>query len=251
LGFPADFNGVPVVNLVEELPHSIPVVQFPKGGEIRGLFVHHEAGDSNVWGVANYHVKTLGWEHIGYTWFIEADGTIQQTLPLEAQAFHLSFSEKYGNDPSKAPEGNINYWNEHGWAMCLAGNLEQRPPTERQWQAAIKLAVAVRRGAPNLPIWGHREIPGQNTACPGKFCDMDRFRSDVEKSLAGGAISVGPGEGDDPWFKQFPSWRDAAINAKGVADDALNRMRKVAALLEVTVPRDQEALRIIREVVKD
>jgi N-acetylmuramoyl-L-alanine amidase len=255
-GFVADFNGVTVVNVIDDLPRKGEVRNFEEGDDLLGVFVHHAAAEANVFGIANYHVNSAGWEHIGYHFVVERNGTIEQSLPLTAKGYHISFSPKYGNDPSKAPNGDWDYWNAHGVAICLAGNCDLKAPSPEQWASAVKLAVAFKRGNPNLIVQGHREVDGQNTKCPGKYVDMDRFRADVDRALSGGAVPVaanpdGPSAGDDPFFRQFPSWREAAINAKGIADDALERMRKAARLLEVAIPREQEALRILREVAKD
>lgn len=257
-GFVGDFNGVTLVNIVDDLPRKGDVRNFEPGDDLLGVFIHHAAAEANAYGIANHHVQTLGWEHIGYHFVVERNGTIEQTLPLTAKGYHISFSPKYGNDPSKAPGGDWDYWNAHGVAICLAGNCDVKAPTPEQWTSAVKLSVAFKRGAPGIVVQGHGEVDGQHTACPGKYTDMDRFRADVARSLSGGATPVavqanvdGPSAGDDPFFRQFPSWRDAAINAKGIADDSLERMRKAARLLEVAIPREQEALRILREVAKD
>ena len=32
-------------------------------------------------------------------------------------------------------------------------------------------------------VLGHREVADQNTACPGKFFDLDKLRADIRNSL--------------------------------------------------------------------
>jgi hypothetical protein len=243
-------------NIVEELIRTYGGGKGEPIKDVLGIAVHHEAGSENgssVYGIARYHIKDQGWSHIGYTWVIERNGTLYQTLDLTTAPYHAGAVK--GDTLAMFPNKDPQYYNEHFWAVCLVGNLDIKPPTDAQFDTLANLCAALKRGMPpGFKIFGHGELPGKGTACPGKHMQMSWLRKEAERRMVEGntgSAETGPGPGDDPFFRQFTTWRDAAINAKGVADDALNRMAAFGTIINASILRQEETLRELRALRED
>lgn len=60
--------------------------------------------------------------------------------------------------------------NEVGIGICLVGNLENHPPTPRQWNSLVQLVNYLRANcaAPGCKITVHKWVDRNRTVCPGK-----------------------------------------------------------------------------------
>ncbi|MCA9059726.1 MAG: N-acetylmuramoyl-L-alanine amidase, partial [Planctomycetaceae bacterium] len=68
-------------------------------------------------------------------------------------------------------------YNARGIGICLIGNFEQQPPTQKQLNS-LKLLVKVlakRHQIPGHRILGHASIKA--TACPGTYFPLKEVRS--------------------------------------------------------------------------
>ena len=69
--------------------------------------------------------------------------------------------------------------NEISVGICLVGNFEKKQPTERQLKSLYNLTrylqISLLRG--RQEVWGHKDLPNQSTACPGKFFPLKQYRS--------------------------------------------------------------------------
>ena len=95
-----------------------------------------------------------GWPGIGYHFVIEDDGIIYQTNYLDTVSYHTG---------TYAP-GDENRWSV---GIALEGSFTDYPPPRVQ-QDAAKALVAYLKDLLNITeIYGHREMPGAATQCPG------------------------------------------------------------------------------------
>jgi hypothetical protein len=218
----------------EDLRHQLPVndeQHSPDGKDpILGLAVHYEgsktATGSSVWQIANYHVKTQGWAHVGYHFVVDRAGTVYWVLDLGKRGFHAGYTKEAGDKLELFPDRDPQYYNDRYLAVCIVGN----DPTREQIEAIVKIATALGRASPDfleLQVLGHRELPGKATACPGTKMPLDGIRAEVKKRLAQkGAISDGPGTADDPRFREHgTTWREIAISVMGACDAAMAELR--------------------------
>jgi N-acetyl-anhydromuramyl-L-alanine amidase AmpD len=60
---------------------------------------------------------------------------------------------------------------EYGIGICLVGDLDQQPPTQRQIQAAQALIahLSPRYNISGSRVDSHAHLAGTPTVCPGKF----------------------------------------------------------------------------------
>lgn len=166
--------------------------------DVRGLVIHHSAtadprtgapiGDALTF--FNYHVNTRGWTHGGYHYVLLPDGTVEYALDEKITGYHAGFKDP--NDNLALEFGQ--YWNNHFLAVCLAGYFENgrvyyrdnRPlyipdegtiPTHAQLESLMKLAVHLmgKYLFDTSSIFGHRELRGCNTRCPGLNFDLGKF----------------------------------------------------------------------------
>ena len=84
-------------------------------------------------------------------------------------------------------------YNVYGIGICLVGNFETTTPTDIQWQALVKKTVQLCRQYAIAPenILGHKDVPfffdhhrTAQTACPGRYLDINALRRDVYRQLA-------------------------------------------------------------------
>ena len=69
--------------------------------------------------------------------------------------------------------------NEISVGICLVGNFEKKQPTERQLKSLYNLTRYLQTGLLRKKprVWGHKDLPNQSTACPGKFFPLKQYRS--------------------------------------------------------------------------
>jgi hypothetical protein len=206
-------------NLIDKLPQGKGPFLKSKSDALLGLVYHHEGSPtpegSSVWTIADYHVKTLGWDHIGYHFVIDRKGVIYQTLDPTTRGYHAGYTRSAGDDIRKFPNQDPQFYNDFYLAACIVGN----DPTDQQLESMIQLGTAFKKaGGPKFEIKGHRELPGKATSCPGDGFSMDYLRGQITARIEAPADPNAPGPGDADWAKQFTSWKTAAISLKGTAD---------------------------------
>lgn len=126
--------------------------------QVNYLAIHHTAGPDTQTPdqIANFHINSNGWGGIGYHFLIAKDGTVY-----------------YVGDISTA-RANVANLNDQVIGICLIGNfMGGKEPTTDQLDSTRKLCGFLIN-YPDLEnvksretIKGHKELPGQSTACPG------------------------------------------------------------------------------------
>ena len=107
-----------------------------------------------------YHVENLGWDHIGYMFSIEKDGTIYFSRPTADKQYHCVGGGQ----------------NHKSFGVCLCGNGTIDKMTEDQYQSLLKIIKTYKVGT----ILVHRDFPhkGKKKACPG-----DILLEDINKKF--------------------------------------------------------------------
>ena len=137
--------------------------------KVEYIIVHHTGGtDKNPLAdssnqtfeiVDTYH-RSLGWDGIGYNWFIEKSGLLRK-----------------GRDETKSGAHTIGY-NNKSIGICLAGNFDVTLPTEAQVVTLTNLLKEkiVQYNIPIKNIVPHRKFAG-------KTCYGNKLSDDWSKNL--------------------------------------------------------------------
>jgi len=147
--------------------------------QVNFLAIHHTAGPDTQTPnqIANFHINSNGWGGVGYHFLIDKNGIVY-----------------YVGDISTA-RANVANLNDQVLGICLIGNFTSgRAPTNSQLDSANKLCDFFINNYPNLPnvaswdkVRGHKDLPGQSTACPG-----DNWVSWRGKLVSGGGGTTPP-----------------------------------------------------------
>jgi hypothetical protein len=131
------------------------------------LVIHHSASDrASPQAMDNAH-RQRGWDELGYH-FVIGNGI---GYP-DGQVYIGSrwVKQKHGAH-CKVPG---NYYNEHGVGICLMGDLEEHPPTERQMQSLAQLVMFLEGQCAfgQDKVLTHGGITGK-TRCPGRYFSLN------------------------------------------------------------------------------
>lgn len=131
-------------------------------------FVIHHSGvdikDNNKQfnSVRNYHIRR-GWRDIGYHFFIENDGLVEN-------------GRKVGTIGAHCIGKNYN-----SIGICLAGNFNNSTPSKAQIDSLRDLISKVKVLYPKAKIGGHKQYWA--TSCPGKNFSDNVINSLVDDSI--------------------------------------------------------------------
>ena len=148
--------------------------------QVNYLAIHHTAApDSQTPDqIANFHIQSNGWGGIGYHFLIDREGIVY-----------------YVGDISTA-RANVANLNEQVLGICLIGNFTNVEPTSPQIDSAKKLCDFFINNYPDLPnvnswdsVMGHKELPGQSTACPGNTWSL--WKTKITSGGGGTPVSEG------------------------------------------------------------
>jgi N-acetylmuramoyl-L-alanine amidase len=127
----------------------------PNIKEIKGIIIHHGAGQLGFIGVNKYHKNKWGFKsslgyYIGYTYFLEKDGTVYQGRRDTEEGAHTRGYNK----------GYI--------GIGLQGNFEIENITDKQYKALTDLISRKQKqyNLSNKDVHLHQEYA--NTLCPGR-----------------------------------------------------------------------------------
>ncbi|MFZ5942906.1 MAG: peptidoglycan recognition family protein [Bacillota bacterium] len=132
----------------------------------REIVIHHSASPRGFWRgekwvsvdgemIRGWHVNERGWSDIGYHYVVLPDGKVEVGRPLDKIGAHTR-------------AGNRNFT---AIGICLIGNFEYDSVGPEQLKGLVNLIKKLQR-VYNIPvekIETHKEIPGSNTQCPGRF----------------------------------------------------------------------------------
>jgi len=135
------------------------------------IVVHHSASDNGGARAFDAAHRARGWDELGYH-FVIGNGTGTPDGYIEVGS--RWFKQKHGAH-CKTP---TNYYNDYGIGVCLVGNFDETSPTPRQLQSLRRLVafLSQRYHIPAGRIYGHGEVRGTSTNCPGKFLSMNDLR---------------------------------------------------------------------------
>ncbi len=142
--------------------------------KIEKIICHHPAGPGTMEANHNYHRNTLGWNGLGYDFWIDYDGKI-----YEVRGRHVG------------AHSGAN-WNGRSYGPCWRGNFENQKMTDEQLASGIWLLAKLCReeGLTEKDIAGHRDVATSGTLCPGKNFRMKELKDGVAKLLASGDASA-------------------------------------------------------------
>ena len=140
--------------------------------QILRLYIHHSESpkdSTTTEGIRDWHVNHNGWRNIGYSFVIEADGSIHQGRPIEEAGAHV-----YGD-------------NQESVGICVAGNFDREEPTVDQIASLITLLaeLCAEYNIHASNILGHRDHKGVKKTCPGKnlYSKLNKIRKSVNQRL--------------------------------------------------------------------
>lgn len=146
-------------NLVGSLVVSTEVKPYTRRSlnEIEMAVLHHAAAPrKTTWqAVAQYHVSSNGWPGIAYHIGVRDYGGVCKVSLLNQPETRSYHAHAYGND--------------HGLAVCVAGNFETDVPTPAEINALGRIVSVLRQWATwldQMPVVGHGDVPGNVTDCP-------------------------------------------------------------------------------------
>lgn len=145
-------------NIASSLPHHAtkrytkrPVAQIDR------VVLHHTDTGATTWqAIARYHVASLDWPGIGYHVGIQTrSGRVIVSLlnTPETVSYH---AHQIGNDK--------------GVAVAVMGRFDTASPSDAEEMTIRRVVDVIRRWATwnrNIPVQGHGDVPGNDTACPG------------------------------------------------------------------------------------
>lgn len=131
-----------------------------KPEKIKNLIVHHTATSrdrTTFEAVKRYHTKTKRWADIGYHWFITGDGKLWKGRDEQWVGAHCN-----------RPIGKS--MNFRSLGIALTGNFETEMPSKEQISTLERILsdMRVKYSIPRENVFGHTEVSGANTLCPGK-----------------------------------------------------------------------------------
>lgn len=138
------------------------------------IIIHHTGGtekdiladtSNHTFKIVDEYHKSLGWEMIGYHYFIEKDGTLTAGRPENYHGAHT-----------------IGY-NQKSIGICFAGNFDLTLPTQEQINTGRKLVTEIRNKykIPLDKIVPHRAFA--NKTCYGMKLNDNWGRSLVQTTL--------------------------------------------------------------------
>lgn len=162
---------------IEPLPPDvggIPSSWYPKVRERNWseIVIHHSASPSGSAAAFTAAHRNRGWTTLGYDFVIgngtgTADGLVEVGPRWKQQAVGAHCKTKGA------------FYNKHGIGICLVGNFDQTTPTARQLASVRKLVrfFSKRYGISSKHVFGHGEVPGTHTRCPGSHMPMNQIRT--------------------------------------------------------------------------
>jgi len=149
--------------------------------KVISLVVHHTATNrkATVEDIRRMH-KERGWRDVGY------HVLVRQPEGEQPKAWHgrrHNMDERW--DPWERGAHTKGH-NRSSVGFALVGNYHEAPPPHEMLEAlADQLAAyAAMFGLGPSEVYGHREMPGTATVCPGDCVDMNLVRTLVAERLA-------------------------------------------------------------------
>lgn len=125
--------------------------------------------DIDIDWIRDIHVNENSWSDVGYHYFIQRDGTVQQGRPEHRMGAHVKSHNKK----------NI--------GICMAGGLKEGTEepednfTDAQYRALTELLTELHERYPQASIRGHNEFSGhESRGCP--CFDVESYRKYIKEA---------------------------------------------------------------------
>ncbi|MFM2090279.1 MAG: hypothetical protein RLZZ127_768, partial [Planctomycetota bacterium] len=138
------------------------------------IVIHHSAGASgDTQAIDRHHEQANRWDGIGYH-FVIGNGD-----PMPVGGIEATFRWR-GQRPGAhaGPGAEQRPYNQLGIGICLVGDYSARAPDPLLERRTAELCAVLVHQFPSLSltrIIRHGEVPGKQTACPGRV-DIERIR---------------------------------------------------------------------------
>ena len=149
----------------------VPVVPLYPSRKWTHIVIHHTATDSgNARSIDVLHHKRGFWNGLGYHFLIDNGTNGKWDGQIEVGPRWIKQRD--------GAHANANGMNEHGIGISLVGNYSESYVSERSLQSLVYLVETLQRyyQIPDHNVIGHRDVPGKNTECPGKFFPWAEFK---------------------------------------------------------------------------
>lgn len=133
--------------------------------EWRKIVVHHSASPWGFWEdhswkpvdvkvIRQWHLQK-GWCDVGYHFVVLPNGYVQEGRSLNIKGAHAKNSG----------------YNNIAIGICLVGDFTYYPPSAHQLIGAVQLIVRLQKKfvIKSKDVLLHHQVPGAQTACPGKL----------------------------------------------------------------------------------
>lgn len=145
------------------------------------IVIHHSNTRRDTTASIDTAHRKRGWDGVGYHFVIGngrnmPEGQIDPTFRWIQQREGAHAGSSLLSKP----------FNEAGIGICLVGRFDEDKPGAYQEVRLAELCAVLIRHLPGLTpasIIGHRDVPGKETACPGKHLDVERIRFLVRQRL--------------------------------------------------------------------
>lgn len=143
--------------------------------KIEKIICHHPASTGTMEANHRFHRETRGWNGLGYSYWVDYDGSIFEVRGRNVGAHSGS------------------NWNDRSYGICFRGNFEVEQMRDQQVEAGAWLcAKLLREESLSMDdIVGHNKVAA--TLCPGRNFRMRELKERAAKLLEGTKI-VGPTE---------------------------------------------------------
>lgn len=141
------------------------------------IVIHHSASEFGNAKIFDDWHKERHWKGVGYDFVIcngnaELDGIVETTFRWKEQ---ITGAHVGGTPNNRA--------NVYGIGICLVGDFNKKPPTDKQFRSLVKLVKFLqnRYNIPTSEIYGHGTTPGYTggTECPGKYFPMWKLKQQL------------------------------------------------------------------------
>ena len=164
-------------------PATLQRLELRIGQRIKLLVVHHSATPrtTTVDQIRDYHVNHNGWRDIAYHYVLRQ--------PTNESPVQIAPARKQDGDayiePGEEGAHVYGYVNYSSLGICCVGNFDEEEVPKRMYDTLVQLLTSflIALRLDENAVEGHREVPDQNTACPGSQFDLTQLRADVRSAL--------------------------------------------------------------------
>ena len=164
-------------------PATLSRLETKVGQRIKLLVVHHAATPrtTTVEQIRDYHVNHNGWRDIAYHYLLRQP-TDESPVQIAPGRYQDGDAYIESGEEGAHVYGYVNYYS---LGICCIGNFDEEKVPKRMYETLVQLLTSflIAYELDESAVLGHREVPDQNTACPGSQFDLGKLRTDVKKNL--------------------------------------------------------------------